>query len=348
MTRGVAVLIGACGLGLLAPLPARAARVGLTVEATPCASPGVDLDALAERIRIELTTRGEGIEVGPAADGDAVAVHVREGCPDTRIVVTFPEREVSIERTVELGEPRGAARRWALALLIVDLIRTPPPAVDVTTAAPVEARGNALAEPTPNATVDASAPEPSRPERPPPEPDPPPPEPERGHIDLTTTLRLQLQSRTYLLTTTPLVGASLGVAHAWFRIDATGLGTEMGADNGNLALGAFLLDIAVRPLVHREPSWRLALELVVCGGAGYADARPDRGVAAVGGEVWFPLFGGAVAGRLDWIIDPQFALTLDARVGFDLLGSELLLGSVPVATTWGPWIGVGLGGTLPL
>ncbi|MEZ4340399.1 MAG: hypothetical protein R3B82_27580 [Sandaracinaceae bacterium] len=267
----------------------------------------------------------------------------------------MPGRGIEPRAAFALGEP-GAARVRALALVIVDLLRSPLLAPAPAAAVPDEPPDTIVS--TTEATAEPAPTDPSAPERNTTEPRATAPTTEPSALraeppsdadeTFETGARVAAAARLYFLTPTVLGGLELGIHHAWLGLALTVLGTDASASSGHLAAVDLLLDVSVRPLLHREGDVTVALELAVSGGVAYAGGRPDPGSPLQATSAWFPSLGGVVRGRTRWTIDPALTLEAALAAGFDVLGSDLYLGSALAATTWGPWIALTLGGGLPL
>jgi hypothetical protein len=288
------------------------ARLRVSVE--DCAEPRIDGSELAARIALEL---------GDAYGEARIDVVVRAPCSSTTTDMRVSHAGRVVMRTVDLGTAEGLGRTWALALLAAELVREASEALPPPTAIGV---GPSEAE-----TVDAAA---------------LPFEPVAQRADEVAADARPVAEiprawwsagalgRLYLELPTMLAGLELAVSHDFWRVALAALGTEVGSRLGSIRAFAATLELAVRPLAHREGVLHVAGELSASLGFAHAVGDP-RGSGARGSESVDVLAGLGAALRIGLRASRDGTLEFMLGFGYDAWGATYASSEQPLARVHG-------------
>lgn len=312
-------LIGVCLL-VLSPsfsLARAQAPTRLSLSVDDCAEAPLALDALRERIALELAP------IDVVTDRAALDVRIEVPCGSPQVVVTIEDtaREVALRRRADLGDAEGTGRVWALALVVADLVRW------VSRSSPPDPAA------APATVIEAPA-----------TPEPPLAIPARPLW--SSTLGVGAATRLYTGTPTLLSGLELVLTHRWLRIAIAAMGTEIPTELGPIGTGLFVLELAARPLTVTEGPFMLGLRVAAAGGPLYASGRPARD-AVRNDDAVAVVVGGALALDGHWLVDSQLGIEASLSLGFDY-GADLESGATLIATTFGLRVGLAITASVPL
>ncbi len=289
----------------------------LPIEIAGCATEAFDADELRRRVALEL---GDG-----SREGVAIEVELACGSGEARVsVIEAAERTI---RVVDLGDAEGTARVWALAIVIADFARRPSDPAPPSTS--VELRSARLG--APHIADDELA---SR-------------APDAPRAQPSTWLAVGLDGRLTFDGTSAVGSAMVALRYDWFRVAITAGGTHRGSALGQIAALSLMADVSARITAHADPSLALAAELFAHGGVVYGIGVAASPAIAAHDAV-SAVLGAGVGVRASILPGAPIGVEIGLRVGYDVLGANLVAGSETLVRLYGLFGSLDVAITLPI